>query len=206
MNLTNERKPATLFFNPFVYVAGAKALFLGLATMLLTGLIGAWSNTHFDGVLDTHTGAHVPLWFFLAEGMVDWLCLAVVLLVAGAIVSKTAFRIIDVLGTQALARWPAIFISLVTLPKGFQRFTQYLTEQFLKPGAKVEFSAVDAAAFCVAVMAMIPLVCWMVFLMYKAYSVSCNVKGGKAIGTFIAGLILAEILSKVAIYSLLKLI
>jgi hypothetical protein len=39
----------------------------------------------------------------------------------------------------------------------------------------------------------------MVALMYKAFSVSCNVKGGKAIGTFIGGLLLAEIISKICI-------
>jgi len=50
---------------------------------------------------------------------------------------------------------------------------------------------------------MIVLLCWMVALMYKSYSVSCNVRGGKAIGTFIAGLLLAEILSKIAVYRLL---
>ena len=52
---------------------------------------------------------------------------------------------------------------------------------------------------------MLLLLCWEVALMYKSYSVSCNVKGGKAIGTFIAGLLLAEILSKSALYWLLKL-
>jgi hypothetical protein len=49
---------------------------------------------------------------------------------------------------------------------------------------------------------MLLLICWVVALMYKSYSVSCNVKGGLAIGTFIAGLILAETLSKIAILKL----
>jgi hypothetical protein len=122
----------------------------------------------------------------------------------GKIASRTAFRSIDVLGTQALARWPTLFISLVTLPRGFQRFGNYLVEQLLKPGTKAEFNVMDAAVFCAAVLVMIVLTCWFVVLMYKAYSVSCNVKGGKGVGTFIGSLILAEILSKIAIYGLLK--
>ena len=52
---------------------------------------------------------------------------------------------------------------------------------------------------------MLVFLCWEVYLMYKSYSVSCNVRGGMAIGTFVAGLFLAEILSKIAIYSLLHL-
>ena len=43
------------------------------------------------------------------------------------------------------------------------------------------------------------MIIWMVALMYKAYTVSCNIKGPKAIVTFIVSLIGAEIFSKAAI-------
>ena len=205
MNLNPDRKPTTLLFNPFVYIAGAQALGLGLAAILLAGLVGSLSHTHFDGVLDTHTGAPAPLGVFLAEGLIDWLCLAVVLLIFGKIISKTSFRTIDLLGTQALARWPTLFISLVTLPNAIQRFSHHVLEELTKPGGKIEFNTPDAIIFFAALIVMLLLICWVVALMYKAYSVSCNVKGGKAIGTFIAGLLLAEILSKIAVYQLLNL-
>lgn len=203
MNSNNDRKATNLLFNPFVCVAGAKALLLGLTAILLAGLVGSLAHTHFDGVLDTHTGAATPLWFFLSEGIVDWLCLSLVLLILGRIVSKTSFRTIDVLGTQGMARWPTLLVALLTQPKAFERFGRELVEQLMKQG-KTEFNTADAVIFFAVVIAMIPLICWMVFLMYKSYSVSCNVKGGKAVGTFIAGLVLAEILSKMAIYRLLK--
>jgi len=204
MNLTHDRKLTTLLFNPFVYIAGAPALGLGLAAILLAGLIGSWGHTHFDGVLDTHIGARAPLGVFLAEGLIDWLCLGLVLLIFGKIISKTSFRTLDLLGTQALARWPTVFISLVSLPKALQRFSQELLEQLTKPGAKIVINPWDALIFFAAMMVMLPLLGWVVALMYKSYSVSCNVKGGKAIGTFIGGLLLAEIMSKVAVYGLLK--
>lgn len=205
MNLNPDRKLITLLFKPFVYIAGVEALGLGLAAILLAGLVGSLSHTHFDGVLDTHTGAHAPLWIFLAEGLVDWLCLGLVLLIFGKIISNTAFRTLDLLGTQALARWPTIFISLVTLPPAFQRFTHELLLQLMHPGGKIEINPWDAIIFFAATILMLPLLCWMIALMYQSYSVSCNVKGGKAIGTFIAGLIFAEILSKIALYGLFKL-
>jgi hypothetical protein len=204
MKVTNEKSPIVLLFNPFVYVAGGKALFFGLLAILMAGLIGAVSNTHFDGTLDTHTGAHVPLWFFLSEGIVDWICLAVVLLIAGRIISKTPFRTIDVLGTQALARWPTILIALATLPKGYQRFCVSLVEQF-KAGKTPEFNTSDALITIGVICIMIPCLIWMLVLMYKAFSVSCNVKGAKAIGTFIIGLGIAEILSKYVLYGLILL-
>jgi hypothetical protein len=51
---------------------------------------------------------------------------------------------------------------------------------------------------------MILLSVWTVFYMYKSYSVSCNLRGAKAILSFIGALIVAEILSKAALYWLFK--
>jgi len=206
MNAGIDRKATTWLFNPFVYIAGAQALGLGLAAILVAGFIGSTSNTHFDGVLDTHTGMAAPIWFFLSAGFIDWLCLALVLLIFGKIISKTAFRTIDLFGTQALARWPTVFISVVTLPPAFQRFNHALVVQLTHPGKKIELNPTDATIFWIAVGMMLVFLCWEVYLMYKSYSVSCNVKGGMAIGTFIAAQFLAEIISKSAIYSLLKLV
>ena len=38
MNLAMEKKPLALLFNPFSYVAGGKALWVGLAAIRLDGL------------------------------------------------------------------------------------------------------------------------------------------------------------------------
>ncbi len=205
MNTCVERRPLALVFKPFVYVAGAPALLIGLAAILLAGLIGYFSNTHFDGVLDTHTGAHLPLWVMLAEGIIDWACLSLVLLGLGRGISQTQFRTIDLVGTQALARWPSLFISLLTLSGGYQRFCHALAEQLTK-GGKFDFSGPDAIAFFAVTVAMLPFICWMVALMYQSYTISCNIKGGKAIATFIVGLLVAEGLSKFALFGLLKLV
>jgi hypothetical protein len=195
--MNGQNKTITLLVNPFFYIAGGQALALGLAAILLAALVGSCGNTHFDGVLDTHVGASAPLWFFLAEGVIDWLCLSVVLWVCGKIISQTAFRAVDLFGTQALARWPALFISLVALPKVFLRFSTELLQQINQ--GNLHLDPLDAFLFLAIVTAMIPLVCWMVALMYRSFSVSCNVKGGKAIGTFILGLLIAEALSKLAL-------
>ena len=89
--MNHDNKPLVLLFNPFVYIAGAKALGLGLAAILLAGLIGSLSHTHFDGVLDTHSGTQAPLWAVLSEGIIDWLCLGLMLLLLGRLISRTSF-------------------------------------------------------------------------------------------------------------------
>ncbi|MGZ4988225.1 MAG: hypothetical protein ACXWBP_09295, partial [Limisphaerales bacterium] len=195
-----ENKTVTLLFNPSVYVAGAQALILGIIAILLTSLIGSFGNAHFDGVLDSHVGAAAPLWLYFAEGLIDWLCLTIVLWICGKIISKTMFRAVDIIGTQALARWPALFISLLALPPAFQQFSTELLAQLQKGDFNVNVR--HLTVFLMLVVAMVPFVVWMVRLMYKSFSVVCNVRGGKAIGTFVIGLLIAEALSKACIIPL----
>jgi len=195
----SAKKIGTYIFNPFTYVAGWPALFIGLVVILAAGYIGSFSNTHFDGVLDTHSGARAPLWFFLSAGIIDWFCLGSVFLVLGKITAKTSFRLIDLFGTQAMARYPTLFVALATLPAGYLRFTHYLLQ-----GATAPVNVVDALFFGSAILTMLLCLGWMITLMYKGYSVSCNVKGGKAAGTFIGGIIMAEIISKVVVLALMS--
>ncbi len=197
-------KFTSLLVNPTVYLAGAPALCIGLAAILLAGLIGSLGNIHFDGVLDTHVGAHVPLWVFSLEGILDWLSLSLVLLVFGRIISRTAFRTVDVLGTQALARWPTLLLSVLLLPKSFQRFFNHWVQQ-LHAGGIPKINPADAFIFFIVMVASAALVCWMLGLMYRAFSVSCNVKGAKAVGTFAVGILLAEIISKLCLNLLFQL-
>jgi hypothetical protein len=200
MNEQNKSKLATLLFNPFVYVAGGKALLFGVVAILLAASLGALGRTHFDGVLDVHTGVSLPFWFFICEGFIAWLCLTVTLLVAGRLTAHTAFRVIDVAGTQALARWPTMIISLIALPNGYQRFSTHLGDHLLKQGGNINFVTTDAFIFFAVALGITVLICWMVFLMYKAYSVSCNVTGTKAVVSFAVAVITAEICSKALLY------
>ena len=191
-------------FNPFRTLAGAKALFLGLVILFLTTFIGSLGSTHFDGVLDVHTGQNVPLWFFFAESLIDWLCMVLFLVFSALLISPTRWRFIDILGTQALARWPTIFSALVMLPDANRRFGQFLMDRLSQSSTSVTISSMDAVIFGIAAITTLVVIIWMVVLMYKAYAVSCNVKGAKAIVPFIVSIILAEILSKVIIVSLFK--
>ena len=199
----NKNHLSQWLFNPFRFVAGFKALLLGLAIILISALVGSFSNTHFDGVLDAHTGFQAPLWCFFAEGLINWVCMAVPLFFFGLIVSRSSFRTIDVFGTQALARWPYLITSVVMLPDANQRVAMYLMSKFTQTAPAVAINYIDMFVFVFAIILVILMLIWMVALMYRAYAVSCNIKGTGAVITFIISLIGAEVLSKVAILSLL---
>jgi hypothetical protein len=198
-NSNEKRTLVRWLFNPFRFIAGYQALFIGLAAIVLTSHIGSLSNTHFDGVLDVHTGLQAPLWFFLAEGLINWISLVVPLFILGLIVSRSSFRTIDLIGTQALARWPYLVTATAMLPAANQKVLGYLISKFTQGQTAAPPDPTDVAIFVVAMFLTILMLIWMVALMYKAYTVSCNIKGPKAIVTFIIGLIGAEVLSKVAV-------
>ena len=206
MNETVENKKSviTWLFNPFTYLAGGWSLLIGLIGIGVIGLIGAFSRTHFDGVLDVHSGIWRPLWFFLAEGYIDWISLAVPLYLVGKVLSKSRIRAVDVFGTQALARLPTLITVLLTLLPAYQRMTAAVASGGVTSFDALRSEPLALAAVVVAMIGIILVLIWTVALMYKAYAVSCNIKGGRAIGSFIVVVLLAEITSKVLIIMLLK--
>ncbi len=188
----------TWLLNPFHFVAGGQALGIGLAIVVVASVNGSVSNSHFDGVFDFHMGARAALWVFVAEGLVDWVVISLFLWAAGLLISKSRVRAIDVFGTQALARVPTLVTVGVVLLPGFQRQLARLM------AVNQEVVPRDIAEFAVAAFVTIVMLIWMVALMYRAFAVSCNVKGGKAIGAFVIAGLLSEILSKVVLILMLK--
>jgi len=177
-------------FNPFVYIAGAKALFAGWGAMLVTAIICSFSHTHFDGVIDGHTGRITTILTYFTEPLIDWACLVMVFYVACLIFSRSAVRFIDVAGTTALARWPLVFYAIIGFGLG------------LPPGVTGSSDVnalLHSITWTLILFSIIGLIfiIWMVALLYNAFSVSGNIKGGKATGVFIAALIVAEVLSKI---------
>ncbi len=196
---TKKKLILTALFNPFHYVAGLQALSLGLLIILAAGFIGADSQSHFDGILDFHTGKHVPLALFMIEGVVDWLALASLLYVAGLLISKSRVRPLDVFGTQAMARFPSVIMAVCAFPPAYQRQAARLVSA--NPGA----ARGDAVYFAVAAFIIFLMIIWMAILMYQAFAVSCNVRGGKAVSFFIGALVLAEIAVKAILYGVMNL-
>ena len=176
-------------FNPFHYIAGGRALAIGLPIMLAASLIGATRNIHFGGVLDLHYGPPAPVWIFISESLINWLVMGALLFFGGKLISRSAIRLLDVFGTQALARTPISIALLCLLLWSLPGF------QVLLPGL---------AVFILGAILDLLLTIWMVLLMYRACAVSCKVSGGKAIGLFIVAIILGEILSKILIGALLS--
>ena len=198
---TNPEMPGRVvnrwLFNPFYYIAGGKALMIGIVVMLITGLSANIGGSRFNGLLDIHLGfSALPWWINVSEILISWLVFSCLLLISGKVVSKSRVRSIDVFGTQALARSPYLFASLVAFIPGIRRFAEKLK---MNPTALLQFSP-DMILFISATIFIVLMAVWMVELIYQAFSVSCNVVGKTAIWVFIGSLIISEIISLIAFH------
>lgn len=194
---------ASFLWNPFRTIAGLSALGWGLAILLITGGIASLSRTHFDGVLDTHLGHSAPLWFFLGEGVINWLSAAIFLCIGGTLLTGfDGVRSIDLFGTQALARAPFLLTALICLLPGVGAYNDKLIAMASSGKAILlppPGTAGEITSFYGAVIVMLLVTIWFVALAWKSFRVSCDVRGWKAICVFIIAIIGAEVLSKVAI-------
>ena len=172
--------------NPFERIAGWQALLIGITAMTLTAIVGKINHVAFDGALDAHVGATFSYSASFAMQAVDFLALFLTMWLAGVCFSKIKPRIIDVAGTMALSRTPMLLLAVVC---------------FL-PVAPA--SLYDIPRMIIFTLIYIPFVIWMIALMYNAYTVSCHLKGGRAVISFIGALIVAEIISKLAFFFLLS--
>lgn len=170
--------------NPFNRIAGAKALAWGLGIMVLTTIVCYFSHCHLDGALDAHVGIPTDFWRYAAEGLTDWLVLALSLYAAGCLVSSAQIRLIDILGTTALARGPMLLVA----------FAAFIP--VVPPDAQHQ---VTAGLIFLGLLFM-ALSIWMILLLFHAYSVSCNLKGKKAVLSFMIAVVCAEAVSKLIIY------
>ena len=172
---------ARWLFNPFVRVGGEQALLIGTAVMVVTGLLAAAGETHFGGLLRLSIGSSVPLWVPVAEGLVIWAVMSVLFVPVSLLVAPRSVRPVDIAGTQALARAPLVLLALANLPapvRDANRETAAaIVEGRLPPPMAASLIAGVLGGVCVV---------WMVQLMWKAFSVSCDQRGGRAVAFFVA--------------------
>lgn len=191
-------------FNPFLYIAGTNALLSGVVIIALTALLGWGSNTWLDGLIDLHYGPSGPFWLHLTIGFTNWLSMVMVLTPMAMILSPSKVRIIDIAGTQALARIPMLFATATGFLSAPQLVGQWAVYTFLGEGEPVELAGHHIIVAALTILIIVLMVIWMVVLMYNAYKVSANIKGTRAGVSFTAAILIAYAISKAAAIYLIR--
>ena len=170
------------FFNPFRYIAGAKALILGLVFIAASALMLYSGNLIQDSYI--HIGmADASLWLVLAMQVAWWLMPTSLLYICGVALSKSKIRFIDILGTTAFAQLILLLMIAPMLLPAVMNNTLELVAA-LQSGAMPDM-ATYIPLMIYGVWSIAGLVLFYIWN-YNAFATSCNVGGWKAIVAFIA--------------------
>ncbi|MCT4590899.1 MAG: YIP1 family protein [Carboxylicivirga sp.] len=191
-------------YNPFNKIAGGKALLLGLVIIILTSLTGYYSGIHFPGILSVKTCPQLPIVYFLIQGVLNLAIVSIVFYLAALLFSPSKVRLIDVLGTLALARSPYLLAAFTGFPDSLNQLGYYIQHTFMKVGEPVTLSTFDLVSAIILTIVTLLLVVWVVALMFNALKVAANLKGGRLTGVFIPSLIISIIIGIVLNYLLIK--
>ncbi len=201
--MKNKESISSYLFTPFKFVAGKESLFIGVAVLALLFVFGYWNNVHFDGVLDTHFGCLTtqssPAIHALYQ-LIAWFSLVVVFFPMAKTFSQSSVRLIDMVGTLAVARFPLIILALW----GFNPDIHICMENINPFDTEAVMAIVGDKVGTLMISGLLSLVVavWYIVVLYNAYSVSANLKGARAGWTFAAALILSEIISKIILHYL----
>lgn len=183
----------SLLFNPFEKIAGSKSLLVGIWIIVMTSLFADIFNTHFNGVIDIKYGAPDTVYLsYLLYGLVNVTILSVLLYISGIIVSKSSIRFIDVIGTQSIARAPFIFAPFFNVASMMEKAGNQILYLSVNIGEPVIITLFEWIIVALFMLFSLMIIVWAITLMYNSYRVTCNVKGSKAVISFIIALLIAE--------------
>lgn len=179
--------------NPFHYIAGGKALAWGLAVIAIEI---AWLYTigftqdsylHFtpapaNGALLKTAAMQLAMW--LAPALLSGLC--------GLVMSRSKIRLIDILGTTALAQAPLLLL-LLPLSVGSLNDTLTTAAEAAKSGDIQNLPITLLLVYGLWSLAVLAL---FYIRNCQAFSVSCNLHGWRAVVPYIAVVIVVTLLSQ----------
>ncbi len=180
----------SLLWNPFTRIAGWQAFWVGLAVAVIAAYLASCGKLAFDGVLDAHFVDTLPFAESLLMLCINLVSISAVMYFAALILTSN-FRFQDILGTFTLSRAPYLLLAAISL------FVSYPSAEEIIANPLI---VVSNPSFLLFILLSAPILVWQVALMYHAFRVSLGVSGSKSVVVFIAGILVAEIVSKVLIY------
>ncbi|SHI95316.1 hypothetical protein SAMN04488096_10662 [Mesonia phycicola] len=190
-----------IFFQPFENYSETKLISIGLAGTLLGSLIAFAFHARFDGVLDLHFVNELHFYAPFTDNFINIIFLTIFLFIA-AILTYKKTRIIDILATCILARLPYYLLSFGNINNYLLDITQQLVNITLKNTQAISIGVIDVLYIVIFALFSIVLLVYYFYLLFKGYKIATNAKGAKPIVFFIIAILLAEVSSKLSIYTL----
>ncbi len=192
------KKYWNLFTNPFVRIAGIKALGWGFAGMLLSTLLCMMSGQHYNGLLQFAPFGNDYLWNYLCEHLIIWLIPAAIFYLGGLLLSRSRPRISDVLGTVLFAQLPLLFVNVTAF------FPVMQSPRQLGPNPNPQevlemMQGMNQLAIVVFGLLVLLTFAWMFIWMFRALQVSCNLKGFRLWAVYLTAILVGDMLCRIII-------
>ncbi|HIY49045.1 MAG TPA: hypothetical protein H9834_04390 [Candidatus Barnesiella excrementavium] len=179
--------------NPFYRVAGYTSLVWGVVGIMASTAIAFVGGVHFHGLLHYGGAPNGAWWCFVAEHLVVWLVPSVLIYLLALFCSRSHVRPVDVLGTVAFAQLPFVLLSLfMALPP----MREVATIQSVQA---VDALLTDTPRLLVLVwigVVSLLLSIWVLYWLFRATSVACNLKGRNLWIVFIIGAFGGDVLCR----------
>ena len=179
--------------NPFYKVAGYKADGWGILGIVITTVIAYGADVHFHGLLHYGGAPHSEWWCFVVEHLVIWLIPSLLVYILSLFCSRSHVRPIDVLGTVAFSQLPFVLLALCMTFPPVRHFMSIQSLQAIEDALSDKmflFSAIWIGALSLLV------AIWVLYWIFRAISVSCNLRGRNLWIVFIVGTFGGDILCR----------
>lgn len=181
--------------NPFIWIAGGRALLWGVAGLWISTLLSWISGYHYHGLLHFGPAPNPAWWCYLAEHLIIWLVPAMIFYVGGLIFSRSRFRMIDLFGTVLFAQVPLIGMNLINVLPPMKALLH------INPAMSPQEILAQPRLMLAMVLSLFgfPFLVATIVWMFNALKVSCNLKGGKLWTVALVGIIGGDVLCRILI-------
>ena len=179
--------------NPVEYLRPLHATLLAVA-VVAASLAVSQLGVRFDGAFDMHRVAGVPSWRTALVDQAVAVPLTACILWITSLVVRRQGRVQDFLVAVAVSRLPLVLVALwalVMLPAPAELMRQAVSGQV---SIRVMIGAVSSLPFTV----------WKFVWLYRGFAMSAGMRGPRAGISFVVAVVVAEVLSKVALTALLR--
>lgn len=165
------------FLNPFEYLSLRKTFCWGVAALILTSIFVWQAGLRLTSLTQVNFAGDM-LWAATARQVAAWLVFAVLLHVAGGLLSGSKIRFRDVAADNLFARIP---FDLSLLVFAVPRWRGVLG---LVADGSIDTAMQYVGALMVAGLVSLVFFVWYVYWSYKAFVVAANVRGGRGVAAF----------------------
>lgn len=185
-----------MLYNPFCKIAGWKAFFMGAIIVSISVIIAYFGNQYYQGAMNVKLVADAHLDYAFLSQIVGLFIMVFLFYLAGIFFSK-GVRFQDVLGTTILARYPYIIPAFFGYFFDFDSMNRITTTLL---SGQTEGVLGDLMLLTVIGVIMLVILVLYIALLWNAFRVSTDIRGGKGIAIFIVALLMTDLLYYAIMY------